>query len=104
MTVSENPVQQPLLSFRDVAGLLSLEESRLRYWSQTGLCGPSARQGGGQFFTFSDLVQVKAAKELVERGVPVQRVRKAIEALRAALPSVERPLEPLRGCSDGGRR
>lgn len=103
MSVSEPTPDQPLLSFRDVAGLLTMDESRLRYWSQTGLVGPSVRRAGRQYFTFSDLVQVKAAKELVEKGVPVQRVRKAIEALRAALPGVDRPLEHLRVCSDGDR-
>jgi tetratricopeptide (TPR) repeat protein len=95
--------EQPLLSYRDVAGLLGLDESRLRYWSQTGLCGPSVRRSGRQYFTFTDLVQVKAAKELVERGVPVQRVRRAIDALRATLPQLDRPLERLRVCSDGER-
>jgi tetratricopeptide (TPR) repeat protein len=94
---------EPLLSFKDVGRLLALEESRLRYWSQTGLVGPSVRHGGRQFFTFSDLVQVKATKELVAQGVPVQRVRKAIESLRVALPNVERPLEKLRVCSDGDK-
>jgi tetratricopeptide (TPR) repeat protein len=95
--------QSPLLSYRDVASLLTLEESRLRYWAQTGLVGPSVRKGGRQYFTFGDLVQVKAAKELVERGLPVQRVRKSVEMLRSQLPGIDRPVARLRVCSDGER-
>jgi tetratricopeptide (TPR) repeat protein len=91
------------LSFRDVAELLALDESRLRYWAQTGLCGPSLRRSGRQYFTFCDLVQVKAARELCDQGVPVQRVRRAMEALRTSWPQEARPLERLRVCSDGER-
>jgi len=100
--MSSDP-EPPALSFRDVADLLSVDESRLRYWAQTGLCGPSVRREGRQFFNFCDLVQVKSAKELTDRGVPVQRVQKALAALRKSMPTLDRPLERLRVCSDGDR-
>src|SRR5262249_43826451 len=46
---------------------------------------------------------VKAAKELLDRGLSIQRVRKALDALRAQLPNVDRPLPRLRVLSDGER-
>lgn len=95
----------PLLSTRQVADILALEEARLRYWAQTGVVGPSIRRGGRQFYTFSDVVGVKATKDLCGRGLPLQRVRRAVEALRHAMPTAEKTpaVARLRVLSDGER-
>lgn len=90
-------------SARDVARIVGLQESRVRYWAQTGFVGPSERRGGRALYSFQDLVGVKAAKELLDRGLTMQRVRKTLDALRAQLPSVDRPLQRLRVLSDGDR-
>src|SRR5262245_39513821 len=90
-----------LYSLKDVAELFALQEARLRYWAQTGFVGPSVRRGSRFFYTFEDLIGVKVAKELLDGGLPMQRVRKQLDALRTALPGVERPLARLRICSDG---
>lgn len=83
-------------SARDVAEIVGISESRVRYWAQTGVVGPSDRRG----YSFQDLVGVKAAKELIDRGVTLQRARKNLEALRAQL-GVDRPLSRMRVRSDG---
>jgi tetratricopeptide (TPR) repeat protein len=88
---------------REVAEIVGLQESRVRYWAQTGFVGPSEQRGGKRVYSFQDLVGVKAAKELLERGMSVQRVRKNLEALRAQLPQIDRPLAQLRILSDGDR-
>jgi tetratricopeptide (TPR) repeat protein len=90
-------------SARDVARIVGLQESRVRYWAQTGFVGPSERRGGRAMYSFQDLIGVKAAKELLDRGLSVQRVRKTLDTLRASLPSVDRPLQRLRVLSDGDR-
>jgi tetratricopeptide (TPR) repeat protein len=90
-----------LYSVKDVASLFGLKEARLLYWAQTGFVGPSVRRGTRTFYTFQDLIEVKVAKELLEGGLPLQRVRKNLEALRGALPDVEHPLSRLRIVSDG---
>jgi Tfp pilus assembly protein PilF len=90
-------------SARDVAAIVGLSESRVRYWAQTGFVGPSERMGGRAVYTFQDLVALRAAKELLEHGVTLQRARRGLEALRAQLPSLERPLAELRVISDGDR-
>ena len=54
-------------------------------------------------FSFQDLVSVKAAKELVDRGFKAAEIRKAIEGVRAALPHLDRPLDRLRVAFDGTR-
>lgn len=90
-----------LYSIRDVSRILAVQESRLRYWMQTGFVGPTVRKGGRFYYTFSDLVAVKAAKDLVAAGLPLQKVRKNVEALRAALPGDTSPAARLRICCDG---
>jgi tetratricopeptide (TPR) repeat protein len=88
---------------REVAQIVGISESRVRYWAQTGVAGPSERAGGRTAYTFPDLVSVKAAKELLDRGVTLQRARKNLEALRAQCPGLDRPLARLRVRSDGDR-
>src|ERR1043165_654813 len=65
-------------TFAGVAKILEISESKLRYWSQGGFVGPSVRRGGKQLFNFQDLVSVKAAKELADRGFKTAEVRKAL--------------------------
>jgi DNA-binding transcriptional MerR regulator len=88
-------------SFGAVAQILGISESKLRYWSQVGFVGPSRRESGKQVFTFQDLVSVKAAKELVERGFSTAQIRKALETVRIALPGLDRPLDRFRVAFDG---
>jgi len=90
-----------LYSIRDVAKLFALQESRLRYWMQTGFVGPTVRKGGRFFYTFRDLCAIKAAKDLLAAGVSTQNVRKNLEALRRVLPNDAHPALRLRVCSDG---
>jgi DNA-binding transcriptional MerR regulator len=92
-----------LYSLRDVARIVGVSESRLRYWIQSGLLTPSVRRGGRFFYTFRDLVNAKAAVELVEAGIPPARIRAQMTALRAELPEGEAALTKLRICSDGAR-
>lgn len=90
-----------LYSIRDVARILAVQESRLRYWTQVGFVGPTVRKGGRFYYTFRDLVAVKAAKDLVDAGLAVQKVRKNVDALRKVLPDDANPHSKLRVCCDG---
>jgi tetratricopeptide (TPR) repeat protein len=90
-----------LYSIRDVARILAVQESRLRYWMQVGFVGPTVRKGGRFYYTFIDLVAVKAAKDLLAADIPLQRVRKALESLKKVLPADTHPASRLRLCSDG---
>jgi tetratricopeptide (TPR) repeat protein len=90
-----------LYSIRDVARILAVQESRLRYWMQVGFVGPTVRKGGRFYYTFCDLVATKAAKDLLAADVPLQKVRKNVEALRKLLPDDTHPTTKLRVCSDG---
>ncbi|MCG8425492.1 MAG: tetratricopeptide repeat protein [Proteobacteria bacterium] len=90
-----------IYSVKDVARIFGLPESRLRYWAQTGFINPSARKGGRVFYTFRDLINVRAAKELLDAGLSVQAVRKNLASLRTLLPDLEDPASTMRVSSDG---
>jgi len=76
-------------SVKEVARIFAVDESRLRYWAQTGFVNPSVRRRGRRYYTFADLIAVKTAVELLAAGLPMQRVRKNLTALRQQLPEAE---------------
>lgn len=90
-----------LYSIRDVSRILAVQEARLRYWMQTGFVGPTVRKGGRFYYTFTDLVAVKSAKDLLAADVTLQAARKAVESLKKVLPGDTHPASKLRLCSDG---
>jgi len=88
-------------SFGAASRILGVPESKLRYWSQSGFVGPSLRRQGRQVYSFQDLVSVRAAKELVDRGFAPAQIRRALEQVKDKLPLLDRPLEKLRVTWDG---
>jgi len=96
-------LEEATYTFGGAAKILDVAESKLRYWAQVGFVGPSVRRGGKPLYSFQDLVSVKAAKELVDRGFKAAEIRKAIEEVRATLPHLDRPLDRMRVAFDGTR-
>lgn len=90
-----------LYSVRDVAQLFDLPERKIRYWAQTGFIRPSKRIDGPSDrkrlrYSFRDLIAIKVAKELLDAGLSLQRVRRNLDALRLKLPDIDEPLAKLR--------
>jgi len=60
---------------------------QLDYWARTGLVVPGVRDASGsgtqRLYSFRDLVVLKVVKRLLDAGVSLQNIRKAIEALRS---------------------
>lgn len=96
-------MEEATYTYGGAAKILDVAESKLRYWAQVGFVGPSVRRGGKPLYSFQDLVSVKAAKELVDRGFKAGEIRKAIEEVRATLPHLDRPLDRMRVAFDGTR-
>lgn len=82
-------------TFATVAAITGIAESKLRYWAQTGFVGPSVRRGTRQLYSFRDLVCVKAAGELVDRGFKTLQIREALLVAQASLPNVDGSREAL---------
>ena len=88
----------------DVARICKVSRSRLRYWERTALLEASEQINARPAYVFRDLVTVKAVLDLLERGVPLRRIRRSAEAVRRRMPEVDRPLAVLRTWADGSRR
>jgi tetratricopeptide (TPR) repeat protein len=91
----------PGYGFAAVARIVGVPESKLRYWAQVGLVGPSGREQGKALFSFRDLVAAKATKELTDRGVKPNDIRRALTKVRTTLPEVAEPIGRLRIAYDG---
>lgn len=90
-----------LYSARDAAKLFGLAEGKLRHWERSGLVARSGTRGKRRFYTFQDLIGIRAAKTLLDAGAPLRAVRDSVEALKVSLPRVSRPLSTLRILADG---
>jgi DNA-binding transcriptional MerR regulator len=60
---------------------------QLDYWARTGLAVPSVRDASGsgtqRLYSFRDIVVLKVVKRLLDAGVSLQNIRKAIDTLRS---------------------
>jgi len=60
---------------------------QLDYWARTSLVVPSIRDASGsgtqRLYSFKDLVVLKVVKRLLDAGVSLQNIRKAIDTLRS---------------------
>src|SRR5437016_1358753 len=70
----------------EVCKVIGISYRQLDYWARTGLVTPSIREAGGsgtqRLYSFQDLVQLKVIKKLIDAGISLQRIRKAVQYLR----------------------
>lgn len=90
-----------LYSTAEVSKLFEISESKLRYWARSELLSPSATRGRRRYYTFQDLVGVRAARDLLDAGISAREVRRSVDAIRKTLPKVARPLSELRVVAEG---
>jgi DNA-binding transcriptional MerR regulator len=78
---------------------------QLRYWDRISLVKPSVQSTGGRpgvrrLYSFRDLVALRVIKSLLEGGMSLQRVRRAIEFLRKKA-GLDQHLSELKLVTDG---
>lgn len=84
----------------EVLRILDLTPKQLDYWDRLRLA--SARtSAGNRFYDFRDLISLRTVKQLIEEGVPANRIGRAAVALREKLANVRTPLTELRVLSNG---
>jgi len=85
----------------DVCRVVGISYRQLDYWARTGLVTPSVRDAHGsgsqRLYSFRDLVSLRVIKNLLDTGISLQRVRKAVEYLR----EMDRPPHGVTLMSDG---
>ena len=89
MPTVESEEDAPEAGFRgpQVCSVVGITYRQLDYWARTGLLHPSITQAKGsgsqRVYSYTDLVQLKVIKRLLDSGVSLQAARKAIECLRS---------------------
>jgi DNA-binding transcriptional MerR regulator len=70
-----------------VCKIVGISYRQLDHWARTGLVEPSIRkaQGSGtqRLYSFDDVVRLKVVKRMLDAGVSLQRIRVAVDELRA---------------------
>ena len=70
-----------------VCSIVGITYRQLDYWARTGLLHPSITEAKGsgsqRVYSYTDLVQLKVIKRLLDSGISLQAARKAIECLRS---------------------
>src|SRR6185436_5582586 len=92
MATEETPVDAPaageIVGYRGVTAChaAGISYRQLDYWARTGLVVPGVRDASGsgtqRLYSFRDIVVLKVVKRLLDAGVSLQNIRKAIETLR----------------------
>src|SRR5262245_31498793 len=87
-----------------VLKLTGVTYRQLDYWARTGLVGSSIRQAAGRgsrrVYSFQDLVALRVVARLLDAGVSLQAVRRAVEYLKR---HSARPLSTLGLVAKGSR-
>ena len=85
--------------------LVGITYRQLDYWARTGLVTPSVRAADGsgtqRLYSFTDVVELRIIKRLLDAGVSLRQIRDAIGYLRKE--SGGKPLSDITLMSDGSR-
>jgi predicted RNase H-like HicB family nuclease len=88
-----------------ITSITGLTMRQIDYWDKTHFIKPSVREAAGygsvRLYSFTDLVQMKVAKTLMDKGITLQKIRKSITYLKKNMPDIEKPLSELRFLTDG---
>lgn len=87
-------------SLGDVARILKVSPRRLRYWKKTRLVSSQAEEAAEDGYGFRDLVVLRAIVSMIDRGIPLQRIRRELDTLRDRLPDLADPARALRLASE----
>ncbi|MDP9146411.1 MAG: tetratricopeptide repeat protein [Acidobacteriota bacterium] len=80
--------------------ILDVTDKQLSYWEKLRLVSPR-KSGLEKFYDFRDLITLRTAKQLIEKGIPAHRLQRSIVALHQKLSEVQSPLTELRIRSNG---
>jgi DNA-binding transcriptional MerR regulator len=82
--------------------IVGISYRQLDYWARTGLVSPELREAKGsgtqRLYSFKDLVHLRVIKNLLDAGVALPKIRKAIRYITDELKT---PLENVTLMSDG---
>jgi predicted RNase H-like HicB family nuclease len=90
---------------KTVSKIAGLSNRQIDYWDRIHFIKPSVSEASGygsiRLYSFNDLIQMKVAKTLLDKGISLQQIRKAITYLKKHMPEVAKPLAEMRFLTDG---
>ncbi|MBI4839460.1 MAG: MerR family transcriptional regulator [Nitrospirae bacterium] len=90
---------------KTVSIITGLSFRQVDYWDRTHFIKPSVSEASGygsvRLYSFNDLIQLKVAKTLMDKGISLQKIRKALTYLKKHMPEVKKPLSELKFLTDG---
>jgi Flp pilus assembly protein TadD len=84
----------------DLLRILDISEKQLGRWEKLEFVA-SLQPGSKDYYDFRDLISLRTAKQLLEKGVSPDRLRRSLQALQRQLSEVQAPLNELRIVSNG---
>lgn len=88
-----------------VCKIVGITYRQLDYWARTGLLTPSIQtakgSGSQRLYSFGDVVQLRVVKRLLDAGMSLNKIRQAMEILRAGMDEAADPLADVTLLSDG---
>jgi tetratricopeptide (TPR) repeat protein len=76
-------------TIRQASRLLSVSPRRLRRWEKIGFIARSIQSENGTFYSFQDLISLKAAVELLSSGISLQQVTRSLEIIKKKFPEIK---------------
>jgi predicted RNase H-like HicB family nuclease len=90
---------------KTACGITGLSYRQLDYWDRTHFIKPSLQEargtGSARLYSFADLVQLRVAKMLRDKGISLQKIRRCLSYLKKQAPEVQKPLARLHFLTDG---
>jgi tetratricopeptide (TPR) repeat protein len=74
---------------RHASKLLGISPRRLRHWEKIQFIPRSVHSDKGMFYSFQDLISLKAAKELLSGGISLQQVTRSIDLIKKKFPEIK---------------
>ncbi len=85
--------------------IAKLSLRQIDYWDRSHFIKPSVSEASGygsvRLYDFNDLLQLRVAKTLLDKGVSLQKIRKSMIYLKKHIPEIKKPLLELRFLTDG---
>ncbi len=90
---------------KEASRIAGVSLRQIQYWDERGFIRPSVRtaQGRGtkRLYSFHDLLCLKVMKDLTNRGLSLQKVRRCLQPLRRYTAEPGQALESLKYLTDG---
>lgn len=88
-----------------VSKITGLSFRQIDYWDSSHFIKPSVSEATGygsvRLYSFNDLIQLRVAKTLMDKGISLHKIRKAMNYLKKNMPEIKKPLSELRFLTDG---